>query len=77
MIKSGIFNSNFPSRNFYEILDRRRAIRKAISLAKDKDVVIITGKGSEPWMCMANGKKLSWDDRKIAIQEFEKIARLL
>jgi len=77
MIKSGIFNSNFPSRNFYEILDRRRAIRKAISLAKDKDVVIITGKGSEPWMCMANGKKLSWDDRKIAIQEFNKAARLL
>jgi UDP-N-acetylmuramoyl-L-alanyl-D-glutamate--2,6-diaminopimelate ligase len=48
-----------------KILDRREAIKKAIELAKPNDTVIITGKGSEPWMCVANGKKIPWDDREI------------
>jgi UDP-N-acetylmuramoyl-L-alanyl-D-glutamate--2,6-diaminopimelate ligase len=49
-----------------KILDRKEAIEKAIQSAKPEDVVIITGKGSEPWMCVANGKKMPWDDRQIA-----------
>ncbi len=49
-----------------EILDRRKAIRKAISLAGPGDKVIITGKGSESWMCVANGRKIPWNDKKIA-----------
>jgi UDP-N-acetylmuramoyl-L-alanyl-D-glutamate--2,6-diaminopimelate ligase len=48
------------------ILDRKEAIKSAIKLAGPGDVVIITGKGSEPWMCVADGKKIPWDDRKIA-----------
>ncbi len=51
--------------NVRKILDRKEAIKTAIDLAKTGDVVIITGKGSEPWMCLANGKKVPWDDRKI------------
>jgi len=65
-IKSGIFNSQFPISNFHEILDRKEAIKKAIKMARPGDVVVITGKGSEPWMCIANGKKIPWDDRQIA-----------
>ncbi len=65
MIKSGISNSQFSISNFYEILDRRKAIKKALELAKPGDSVIITGKGSEPWMCVADGKKVPWDDRKV------------
>jgi len=49
-----------------KILDRKEAIKTAINLAKPNDIVIITGKGSEPWMCLKNGKKIPWDDRKIA-----------
>ncbi|MCX6718185.1 MAG: UDP-N-acetylmuramyl-tripeptide synthetase [Candidatus Staskawiczbacteria bacterium] len=49
-----------------KILDRKEAIGKAIKIAKPSDVVIITGKGSEPLMCLANGKKIPWDDRQIA-----------
>jgi len=64
-IKSGISNSKFQISNFYEILDRKEAIKKAIELAKAGDVVVITGKGSELWMCVENGKKIPWDDRKI------------
>lgn len=55
------------------ILDRRKAIRKALELAKPNDIVIITGKGCEPWMCLANDKKIPWDDRKVVKEEFQKI----
>ncbi len=48
-----------------KILDRRLAIRKAIGLAEPNDVVIITGKGSEPWMCVRRSKKIPWSDREI------------
>jgi UDP-N-acetylmuramoyl-L-alanyl-D-glutamate--2,6-diaminopimelate ligase len=71
-IKSGIFNFQFSIFNVYEILDRRKAIRKSLKLAKPGDTVIITGKGSEPWMCVAGGKKIPWDDRKIAKEEFKR-----
>ncbi len=56
-----------------KILDRREAIKEALKLAKPNDVVIITGKGSEPWMCVAKGKKNPWDDREIVKEEFQKI----
>ncbi|PIV65121.1 MAG: hypothetical protein COS09_01215 [Candidatus Nealsonbacteria bacterium CG01_land_8_20_14_3_00_12] len=73
MIKSGISKSQFPTSNFYEILDRREAIRKSLALAKPGDVVIITGKGCEPWICVAGGKKIPWDDREVVKEEFKKL----
>ncbi len=48
-----------------KILDRKEAIKKALELANPGDIVIITGKGSEPWMCVAKGKKIPWDDRQV------------
>lgn len=56
-----------------KILDRREAIREALKLAKPNDVVIITGKGCEPWICLAKGKKIPWDDREVVRQEFKKL----
>lgn len=50
-----------------KIPDRREAIRKAVSLAEPGDVVVITGKGSEPWMCVKNNKKIPWSDRQIVL----------
>ena len=55
-----------------KILDRKQAIKKAIELANPNDTVIITGKGSEPWMCVKGGKKIAWDDREIVKQELKK-----
>jgi len=57
----------------YKILDRREAIRKSLELAKTGDIVVITGKGCEPWICVAKGKKIPWDDRKVVREEFEKL----
>ncbi len=47
----------------FEILDRGEAIHKAIAMAQPNDLILITGKGHEPWMCIANGKKIPWSDR--------------
>lgn len=48
------------------ILDRREAIKQAISQAKPGDIVLITGKGSEQGMCLANEQIVTWDDRQVA-----------
>lgn len=57
-----------------KILDRREAIRKALISAEEGDVVVITGKGCEPWICWEDGRKEAWDDREIVREEFEKIS---
>jgi len=54
-----------------KILDRREVIRAALKLAQPDDIVIITGKGCEPWICVAKGKKIPWDDRKVVREEFK------
>ena len=76
MIKSGIFNSKFLISNFYEILDRRQAIKKALSLARSGDTVIITGKGCEPWMCVKGGKKIPWSDKNIVLDFLKRKDRI-
>ncbi len=64
----GIISSPFEI-----IMDRREAIHKAISLAHKGDSVIITGKGTDPYIMEANGKKTTWSDAKVAQEELEKV----
>ncbi len=52
-----------------KIIDRSEAIKTAIQGAVPGDVVVISGKGGEVWMCVAGGKKIPWSDRKIAEEE--------
>lgn len=59
--------------DLFEIADRREAINKALTLAKEGDLVLITGKGAEQYICLANGKKIPWDDRRIVREELAKI----
>ncbi len=59
--------------DLYKILDRREAISFALKKAKKDDLVIITGKGAEQFICLADNKKMPWDDRKVVRQELEKI----
>ncbi len=47
------------------VLDREKAIKKAMHIARPGDVIVITGKGSEPLMCLSGGRKIPWDDRAI------------
>ncbi|HNZ86539.1 MAG TPA: UDP-N-acetylmuramoyl-L-alanyl-D-glutamate--2,6-diaminopimelate ligase [bacterium] len=58
-------------KNLFKILDRRLAIRKAIELAEKDDMVLITGKGAEQFICVKNGHKISWDDRVVTREELK------
>lgn len=53
--------------NFWKIPHRYEAIKLALSLAQEGDTVVIAGKGSEEFQ-MIGGKKIPWDDRKVARQ---------
>lgn len=59
-----------------KVLERREAIKKALQLAEPGDLVIITGKGCESSICVAGGRKVSWDDRKVAREEYEKLGKI-
>ena len=58
--------------NVFRIADRRQAIEKAIGLAKQGDVVLLAGKGGEAWMNVRDGKKIPWDEKKIAEEVLNK-----
>jgi len=55
------------------IMDRREAIHTALSLARSGDAVLITGKGTDPYIMEANGKKTSWSDAQVVREELEKL----
>jgi UDP-N-acetylmuramoyl-L-alanyl-D-glutamate--2,6-diaminopimelate ligase len=51
-------------------MDRKSAIKKAIQKANPGDAVLITGKGTDPYIMRANGVKEAWSD-------FEKVKEIL
>lgn len=55
------------------ILDRREAIREALREAKPGDAVLITGKGTDPYLMGPRGSKKPWSDRKVAEEELQKL----
>ena len=64
-----IINQIAGPHNFQKILDRRKAIRQALKSAEDGDVVVVTGKGAEPWIMGPNGSRTPWDDRAVIKEE--------
>ncbi|MFH0818987.1 MAG: UDP-N-acetylmuramyl-tripeptide synthetase [Patescibacteria group bacterium] len=54
------------NQDYFKIIDRKSAIKKAIELAKINDVILLAGKGCDPVMAVANGKSIKWDDREVA-----------
>ena len=66
-------NHKPPTTNYKLILDRREAIREALKSAHQDDVVIITGKGAEPWIMGPDGTKTPWDDRVVVREELAKL----
>lgn len=49
-------------KELFLIDDRAEAIEYAVGLAQEGDVVLLTGKGAETWICVADGKKLPWSE---------------
>ena len=58
----------------YEIImNRREAINKALSVAETGDTVLITGKGTDPYIMGPNNSRLEWDDANVVREELEKL----
>ncbi len=49
--------------DLFVIADRREALAAAVNMARSGDLVLATGKGAEQWICIADGKKIPWDER--------------
>ena len=73
-VMSGVRNKTLGE-NLFRISDRKEAIKKAVSLAKSGDLVLITGKGSEQLM-ICGEQKIPWDDREIAREAIRKLIKI-
>ena len=70
-IEEGIKKTNGK----YEcIVDRREAIRKAISMANKRDIIVLAGKGHEPYQEI-NHKTYPFDERKIVREIIEEMGK--
>lgn len=55
------------------VLDRYEAIQRALHYAKKGDAVVLTGKGSEPWIHLPRGKKIPWSERRVVEELLQKL----
>lgn len=68
-------NAGVPGHHFKKtisVVDRKQAIKTAISMAEKGDIILIAGKGHEKYQEI-NGVKHDFDDRKIALELFEQM----
>ena len=68
-VRAGI---TLPPEKVEILMDRREAIRKALSLAKnigERGAVLITGKGTDPYIMGPRGSKIPWSDARVAREE--------
>jgi UDP-N-acetylmuramoyl-L-alanyl-D-glutamate--2,6-diaminopimelate ligase len=73
-IREGIDSaSNKKVTNVEVILDRKLAIARALQLAQPKDIVLITGKGSEQFLVLPGNQRIAWDDRAIVKELLQKL----
>lgn len=69
----GVLKSGKQEReNAWKIFDRREAIRKALSLAKDNDIVLVTGKGAETGMAIGD-KRIPWSEKQVILEELHRL----
>ena len=61
-------------RKYISIVDRKEAIKTAISLAKPDDIILIAGKGHEKYQEI-KGVKYDFDDKKVVREMFEEMKR--
>jgi len=57
------------------IIDRREAIAKAFALARTGDAILITGKGTDPYIMGPNNTKLPWSDTRVAREELNNLIK--
>lgn len=57
------------------LINRREAIREGLRRAKTGDAVLITGKGTDPYLMGPNGTKIEWDDASVVREELALLKR--
>lgn len=67
-IKQGIGKKFVSNENLFEIPDREKAIIYAVSILRPGDFLILTGKGHEPTMAMAD-KEMPWNEKEIVLKQ--------
>lgn len=55
------------------VMNRREAIRTALTLAQEGDAVLVTGKGTDPYIMRAHGEKESWSDAQVVREELARL----
>ena len=68
-IEAGI--SRKRGNQYIRIYDRREAIAKAIELAEQGDIILVTGKGAETSMAIGD-KRIPWSERQVIEEELAK-----
>lgn len=56
------------------IMDRRRAIARAIELAPEHGYVLVSGKGTDPFIMGPHGTKTPWSDARVMQDELDRLA---
>lgn len=73
-LAGGLFQAlKHSAQSAKKIVDRRTAIHEALHAAIPGDVIIITGKGAEPWIAGPGGTKIPWDDRAVVREELQQL----
>jgi UDP-N-acetylmuramoyl-L-alanyl-D-glutamate--2,6-diaminopimelate ligase len=57
------------------VMDRRVAIRTALTEAPDGSIVIISGKGTDPYIMGPRGSKVPWSDALVVKEELAKLQK--
>ncbi|MEX2436588.1 MAG: UDP-N-acetylmuramyl-tripeptide synthetase [Candidatus Paceibacterota bacterium] len=70
-IKKGLLETNMEEKNVLEIINRKDALGRAVSLAEEGDVVVTTGMGSQKYFYGPKGK-VDWNEAKILESILEK-----
>lgn len=71
LLASNIKDNLGKTHIYYKISDRKTAFEYAISIAKEKDIIVVTGKGHEKSMNYGKGEIL-WDEKEAIIQSLKK-----
>ncbi len=64
-LKKGGENTH-PGKGYFLEVDRRQAIRKAVAMAKESDVVLIAGKGHEDYQVIGSERRPFSDQEEVA-----------
>ena len=67
-VRTGIHGTHYKI-----IMDRREAIREAIQSARTGDTVLLTGKGTDPYIMGPKNSKKPWNEARVAREELVKI----